>query len=152
MGQHQQLARRLVILVLVGALTQHMQPASSAITWFTFYDFWIDTALEKPPYSFNFTSAAQFINLPTVDLGVNLQDRKNFARWQELGGTLDVMWNVEKAGVFTPPCAVVDCSKVKMSGLVEGWEQKLDHARLSWCEQSGPFEASQSPVCDWGIG
>ncbi len=128
MGQHQQLARRLVILVLVGALTQHMQPASSAITWFTFYDFWIDTALEKPPYSFNFTSAAQFINLPTVDLGVNLQDWKNFARWQELGGTLDVMWNVEKAGVFTPPCAVVDCSKVKMSGLVEGWEQKLDHA------------------------
>ena len=103
-------------------------PVGGAVTWFSFYDFWIDTDLEKPPYNFNFSQAAQFINLPTVDLGANLQDWKNFARWQGLGGTLDVMWDVEKAGVFTPPCAVVDCSKVERSGLAEGWEAKLDHA------------------------
>ena len=67
----------LLCLLLAAEL---LPPSSAAITWFSFYDFWIDTALEKPPYSFNFSAAAQFINLPTVDLGVNLQDWKNFAR------------------------------------------------------------------------
>lgn len=68
----------------------------------------------------------QFINLPTVDLGANLADWKNFAWWQGLGGSLDVMWDVEKAGIFTPPCALVDCTKVQRSGLADGWEAKLD--------------------------
>jgi hypothetical protein len=83
---------------------------------------------EKPPYNFNFSQASQFINLPTVDLGVNLQDWQNFARWKGLGGSLNVMWDVEKASAFTVPCALVDCTKVKMSGLAPDWRHKLDHA------------------------
>ena len=121
-------ATRSLLLLLAQQWLCAPAPVGGAVTWFSFYDFWIDTDLEKPPYNFNFSQAAQFINLPTVDLGANLQDWKNFARWQGLGGTLDVMWDVEKAGVFTPPCAVVDCSKVERSGLAEGWEAKLDHA------------------------
>ena len=115
-------------LLLLAAALALLAPARPAVTWFSFYDFWLDTALERPPYSFNFSQAARFINLPTVDLGANLQDWKNFARWRALGGTLDVMWDVEKAGVFAPPCAVVDCSRVARSGLAPGWEAKLDHA------------------------
>ena len=75
---------------------------------------------------------------------MNLQDWKNFARWQGLGGTLDVMWDVEKAGVFTPPCAVVDCSKVERSGLAEGWEAKLDLLRESVVDVN-PRDSNGSP-------
>ena len=102
---------------------------AGAITWFSFYDFWLDTSMEAPPFSFNFSQAAQFINLPTVDLGLGNGGCHNFSWWQsEFGGSVNVMWDVEKAGIFTPPCAQVDCSKVKMSGLAAGWQAKLDKA------------------------
>jgi len=114
----------LVALALL--LPAHVTSVGSGVQWFTFYDFWVNPALEKPPFSFNFTAASKFINLPMFDLPP--QSPASLPMWQALGGSLNVVWDVEKASVFHSPCAFVDCSKVAQSGLVAGWQAKLDHA------------------------
>ena len=121
-------------LFLAVALNQMVTTAGDSaqpsISYFSFYDFWLQPAMAKPPYNFSFPQAAKFINLPTMDLGV-AQVRPDFQylpQWHALGGSLEVMWDVEKSGVFHPPCFYVDCTKVAQSGLSANWQQTLDTA------------------------
>ena len=82
--------RALAFLLLTGATICGCSAESAAaarasaaagnLTWFTFYDFWLNPAYSKPPFRFNFSQASAFINAPTLELsaagdGVELQFR-----------------------------------------------------------------------------
>ena len=77
-------------------------------------------------YQWNLTAAAEFINLPTMDVvAVEIQ---TWAKLWAAGSHTDIMWNVEGSGIFTCPCNILDCSKVAMSGLTADWEHRLGTA------------------------
>eukprot|EP01043_Picozoa_sp_COSAG02_P032731 COSAG02_NODE_2201_length_9535_cov_20.999364_5_plen_396_part_00 len=102
------------------ALAATTNPIGS-LRWMSFYNFW-----DNPAYQWNLTAAAEFINLPTMDIvAVEIQ---TWARLWAAGSHTEIMWNVEGTGIFTCPCNKIDCSKVAMSGLVVGWEQRLGTA------------------------
>ena len=46
--------------------------AAGKLTFFTFYDFWLNPGYKAPPYSFNFTQAAAILNAPTLEVNADI--------------------------------------------------------------------------------
>ena len=78
--------------------------AAGNLTFFTFYDFWLNSAYTAAPYNFNFSQAAAFINAPTVSLFSGVEIGFRAKQWKSLGGSQYIIWNVEETGIWNLPC------------------------------------------------
>lgn len=117
--------------------------AAGNLSWFSIYDFWLNSvyaSCKTGPQGqvsqyFKFSQAANVINMPTVcppSMAEGAVEAKfRTKQWAALNGSRFVLWNVEALGVWYLPCQFVNCAVVARSGLIDGWEKRLDDGTSS---------------------
>lgn len=91
-----------------GGQTPPLTTDTGALRFFSFYDYWLD---ERNDY--NFTQAQRFINMPSLSAQPYANETEWWSKLWLAGRRNWIMWNVYAFGIWTVPCSLVDCSKVR---------------------------------------